>query len=172
MAFPQGSMVGSDPPAEGGMGVHMPTLRDADRGIPNRGVAPVTGRKLRIGIAAPAAVVQPQGSQQPTEALACTWNRRFPCTCTPLYDVHASIGIDPSRSASKVRLQTAVLSVVSWQPSIVAPGSTIGKAIERQTNITADQRIGPASGSRLSPARYAAQSSISRRRRSNRSVRR
>ncbi len=51
-------MAGSDPPAEGGMGVHMPTLPDADRGIPKGGVAPVHGRKLRIGIAAPAAVVQ------------------------------------------------------------------------------------------------------------------
>ena len=36
----------------------------------------------------------------------------------------------------------------------------------------ADQRIGPASGPRLWPARYAAQSFMSRRRRSNRSVRR
>ena len=40
------------------MGLHMPTLRGADRGIPKGGVAPVHGRKLRIGIAAPAAVVQ------------------------------------------------------------------------------------------------------------------
>ena len=38
------------------MGVHMPPLHDADRGIPNRGVAPIHGRKVRIGIAAPAAV--------------------------------------------------------------------------------------------------------------------
>ena len=54
-AFPQGSMVGSDPPAEGGMGVHMPILRDADRGIPNRGVAPSLPRAPRGWAAARAA---------------------------------------------------------------------------------------------------------------------
>ena len=37
-AFPRGTDGhGSDPPAEGGMGVHMPTLPDADRGIPKGG---------------------------------------------------------------------------------------------------------------------------------------
>ena len=56
--FPEGSMAGSDPPAEGGMGVHMPALPDADRGIPKGGVAPFFGRKLRSGVAAPAAVPQ------------------------------------------------------------------------------------------------------------------
>ena len=65
-------MVGSDPPAEGGMGVHMPPLHDADRGIPNRGVAPFFGRKLRSGVAAPAAVPQLQDRQPHKEALART----------------------------------------------------------------------------------------------------
>ncbi len=51
-------MAGSDPPWESGMGVHMPTLPDADRGIPKGGVAPIYGRKLRSGIAAPPAVPQ------------------------------------------------------------------------------------------------------------------
>ena len=58
MAFPLGIAGGERPPAEGGMGVHMPTLRDADRGIPKGGVAPFFGRKRRSGVAAPAAVVQ------------------------------------------------------------------------------------------------------------------
>ena len=49
-------MAGSDPPAEGGMGVHMPALPDADRGIPKGGVAPFYGRKLWSSVAAPAAV--------------------------------------------------------------------------------------------------------------------
>ena len=44
---------------------------------PRGGVAPYTGRKLRIGIAAPAAVVQPQGIQRHTEALARTSKRRL-----------------------------------------------------------------------------------------------
>ena len=51
-------MDGSDPPWEGGMGVHMPTLPDADRGIPKGGVAPINGRELRSGVAVPAAVPQ------------------------------------------------------------------------------------------------------------------
>ena len=53
------------------MGVHMPTLRDADRGIP-KGGAPVHGRLPRSGSGAPAAVVQLQDSQPHTEALART----------------------------------------------------------------------------------------------------
>ena len=40
------------------MGVHMPTLRDADRGIPKGGVAPIYGRELRSGNTVPAAVSQ------------------------------------------------------------------------------------------------------------------
>ena len=58
MAFPLGIAGGERPPGEGGMGVHMPTLRDADRGIPKGGVAPFFGRKLRSGVDAPAAVPQ------------------------------------------------------------------------------------------------------------------
>ena len=58
MAFPLGIAGGERPPAEGGMGVHMPALPDADRGIPKGGVAPFFGRKLRSGVAAPAAVPQ------------------------------------------------------------------------------------------------------------------
>ena len=50
------------------MGVHMPIFPDADRGMPRGGGAPVHGRKLRIGIAGPPAVVQPQGSQRHAEA--------------------------------------------------------------------------------------------------------
>ena len=65
-------MAGSDPPAEGGMGVHMPALPDADRGIPKGGVAPFFGRKLRSGVAAPAAVPQLQDRQPHKGALART----------------------------------------------------------------------------------------------------
>ena len=56
----QGLIVGSDPAAEGRMGMHIATLPDADRGMPRGGVAPVHGRGARIGIGAPLAVVQPQ----------------------------------------------------------------------------------------------------------------
>ena len=59
------------------MRVHMPTFPNADRGIPKGGVAPIHSRKLRIGIAAPAAVVQPQGGRRHTEALSRTGNRGF-----------------------------------------------------------------------------------------------
>ena len=40
------------------MGVHMSALPDADRGMPRWGVAPIYGRKLQSGVAAPAAVPQ------------------------------------------------------------------------------------------------------------------
>ncbi len=55
------------------MGVHMPTLPDADRGIPKGGVAPVNGRVPRSGNTVPAAVPQLQDSQRHTEALARAW---------------------------------------------------------------------------------------------------
>ncbi len=66
-------MAGSDPPTEGGMGVHMPTLPDADRGMPRGGVAPFYGRVPRSGGGAPAAVPQLQDRQRHTEALERTW---------------------------------------------------------------------------------------------------
>ena len=40
------------------MDVHMRTLPDADLGIPKGGGAPIYGRKLQSGVAAPAAVPQ------------------------------------------------------------------------------------------------------------------
>ena len=40
------------------MRVHMPTFPNADRGIPKGGVAPIYGRKLQSGVAAPTAVPQ------------------------------------------------------------------------------------------------------------------
>ena len=42
MAFPLGIAGGERPPAEGGMDVHMPTLRDAARGIETGGSLPST----------------------------------------------------------------------------------------------------------------------------------
>ena len=54
------------------MGVHMPTLPDADLGIRRGGVAPIYGRKLWSSVAAPAAVPQLQDSQPHKEALART----------------------------------------------------------------------------------------------------
>ena len=46
----------------------------------------------------------------------------FPCTCTPLSDVHARIGIDSRRFVFKIRLQGAIASAMSSRPSIVPPG--------------------------------------------------
>ena len=73
----KGLMDRERPPAEVGLGVHMPTLPGADRGIPQGGVAPVNGRVPRSGNTVPAAVSQLQESQPYTEALARTWKWRF-----------------------------------------------------------------------------------------------
>ncbi len=62
---------------EGGVGEQIPTLSDADRGIPKGGVAPVHGRKLQVGIAAPATVMQSQGMQRHAASLARTSEWRF-----------------------------------------------------------------------------------------------
>ena len=66
----------SDLPTEGGWACtsNPPRCRTRHR---KRGVAPRHGRTLRNGIAAPAAVVQPQCSQRHAEPLARTWKRRF-----------------------------------------------------------------------------------------------
>ena len=58
---------------------------------------------------------------------ACRWTSAhmgmaFPCTCTPLSDVHARIGIDSRRFVFKIRLQGAIASAMSSRPSIVPPG--------------------------------------------------
>ena len=95
------------------MGVHMPTLPDADRGIPKGGVAPVHGRKLRIGVAAPAAVVQPQGGQRHAQVPACPSEGRSRVHPPPMSDGHPRISTHPRRSAFKVRLQGAVSSAMS-----------------------------------------------------------
>ena len=59
------------------MGVPMPILPDADRGMPRRGVAPFYGPVTRSGNTVPAAVSQLQENQPYTEALARTWKWRF-----------------------------------------------------------------------------------------------
>ena len=66
----------SDLPTEGGWACtsNPPRCRTRHR---KRGVAPVHGLKFQIGIAAPAAVVQPQGGQRHTKPLARTSQRRF-----------------------------------------------------------------------------------------------
>ena len=58
--FPEGSMTGSDPPAEGGMArENTPALPDADHeGIPKGGVAPISGRNPERHRQRPAAVPQ------------------------------------------------------------------------------------------------------------------
>ena len=87
------------------MDVHMPTLPDADLGIPKGGVAPIYGRKLWSSVAVPAAVPQLQDSQQHTEALARTWKWRFGAhapRCLMCTRRSASTLADPrSRSASR-----------------------------------------------------------------------
>ena len=102
------------------MGVHMPTSPmpyQASR----RGVAPVHGRKLPIGIAAPAAVVQPQRRQRHAEPLARTWKRRFRaqaprCRCARAarHRPPPSGGQDPPPGS---RLERHVVN-----PSIAVPG--------------------------------------------------
>ena len=95
------------------MGVHMPTLPDADLGIRRGGVAPVYGRVLWSGRGAPAAVPQLQDSQTHKGAPARTSKWPFCATCTPLSHVHSPISTDPRRSAFKVRLHGVVLSAMS-----------------------------------------------------------
>lgn len=72
--------------------MHIAILPDADRGMPRWGVAPNHGLDGRIGIVAPAAVAQPKARQRHAESASCTSGARFPCTSTPIWDVHPRIG--------------------------------------------------------------------------------
>ena len=54
---------------------------------------PGHGLEARIGVGAPLAVVQPQARQRHAEPTVRTRQRGFPCTSTPMSDVHARIGI-------------------------------------------------------------------------------
>ena len=56
------------------------------------GVAPIHGRKLQIGIAAPAAVVQPQDSQRHAPTPTCPSEGRSHVHPPPMSDGHSRIG--------------------------------------------------------------------------------
>ena len=95
-------MVGSDPPAEGGMGVHMRTLPDADRGIQEGGVAPATAAPS--GTASP--VLRPWCNRNAASDMR---NRRRAhrngdaVHKHPDVDVHARHATDALRPGVKIR---------------------------------------------------------------------
>ncbi|MDE2794932.1 MAG: hypothetical protein OXL34_08960 [Gemmatimonadota bacterium] len=68
--FQEGLLAGSDPVAEGRMGMYIAILPDADRGMPRRGVAPSHGQGARTGIGAP----WPEGNRKRTSGI---WSRRL-----------------------------------------------------------------------------------------------
>ena len=77
LAFPPGIDSTGATLREGGMGVHMPTVGDADPGIPNRGVAPVHVRPARCGAAGTTAGPQTVGNPATWRDSPCTSNRHF-----------------------------------------------------------------------------------------------
>ena len=98
----------ADHPFAGRPAVWQPGITEQGRGTPDgsghspsRQVrdAPVHGRKFRIGVAAPAAVVQPQRGQRHAEPLARTWKRRFRVHSPPMSDGHSRISVGPRRRA-------------------------------------------------------------------------
>ena len=99
--FRDGLLAGSDPAAEGRMGMYIAILPDADRGMPRWGVAPSHGLDGRIGIAAPAAVAQPPARQRHTEPAACPSQTRSCVRRPPKHHVHSWIGIGTGARRSK-----------------------------------------------------------------------
>ena len=79
------------------MCMDMPTLPDADRGIP-RGGAPVNGREPRSGTAASVAARQLEATLPHTATLARTWKGLPQRTRTPASDVRSPISIRPDSS--------------------------------------------------------------------------
>ena len=118
------------------MGVHMPTLPDADRGIPKGG-----GRS-RQRPRAPERQHRSSGraatARQPATygSAGTRMEMTFRCTCTPMSDVHPPISTHPRRSAFKIRLQGAVSSAMSR-----SRGSSFR---ESRGRISWDPRVSPA----------------------------
>ena len=103
-AFPQGIPGPERPPPGRGHGVHMPTLPDAARGMPRRGVAPATAASS--GSALP--LRRPWCNRKTASDIRSAVvhiEMTFRCTCTPLSDVHVLIGAHSGISALKIRLQ-------------------------------------------------------------------
>ena len=125
MAFPLGIAGSEATPAKGGMGVHMPTLRDAESRHRNPGVAPVHGLNARIGIAR-------SGGRGATARHPATYGSdgahigmAFSCTCTRS-DVHARIGIDSPRFGARDPPRGWPARCHVAKASIVVPGARIG----------------------------------------------
>ena len=97
------------------MGVHMPTLGDADPGIPNRGVAPVHVRPARCGAAGTTAGPQTLRNPATWRDLTVHIKNRFPCTYTPLSDVRLPFGTKSCRS------HLTILLVKSRKPQDMKP---------------------------------------------------
>ena len=111
MAFPLGIAGGERPPAEGGMGVHMPTLRDSDRGIESGGSLPSTA--TGSGSASP--LRRPWYNRKPVrdkrKRRSVTSELRFRAHGPQLSHVHARIDIDSGRSVVE-----APEVVYPWNP--------------------------------------------------------
>ena len=110
------------------MGVHMHTLPDADRGIPEGGVAPVHGLKFQIGIAAPATVVQPQSGQRLANSSTRPSEGRFRVHPPPMSNGHPRIGMGPrdrrSESTSGKQARTSYCEAVDH--AAVEPIGSLG----------------------------------------------
>ena len=94
------------PRREGGMCVHMPTLPDADRGIPKGGVAPDEPRDpgggqplLRLG--------RNRKIANHIRKNACLPGNSLPAHTHTLSNVHSPIGTDLRRSAFATTLRGA-----------------------------------------------------------------
>ena len=109
-----GGISGRERPRRGGWQVraHVNPPRCRTR-HPEGGVAPLHGRKLRNGIAAPAAVVQPQCSQRHAEPLARTWKRRFRAHAPRCRCARAARHRPPAIGSQDPPLEGAVSNAVS-----------------------------------------------------------
>ena len=109
-AFPQGIIgPGATPRGRIGMGLHMPTLPDADRGIPKGGSLPSTRSRAQERGSRPTTI-----SSLPTYGGVCRRRQTaFGCTYASLSHVHSPISTDPRRSAFKICLQGAISSAMS-----------------------------------------------------------
>ena len=94
MAFPLGIAGGERPPAEGGMGVHMPTLRDADRGIESGGSLPTPAASS--GSASPLRRPWCNRKAATYGSAGTHMEAASSCTCTPMSDVHRVAGSYPA----------------------------------------------------------------------------
>ena len=86
--------------------MHMPTLRDAARGIEYRGSLPATAERRGSAPLPPRSLRKRKEAKRIQTRRLAHWKRLFGVHCTPMSHAHLPIGMHSGVSGSKIRSRT------------------------------------------------------------------